>query len=318
MTEATKTGVAEGSLGREISEVWRVWPDKPLFFAVLAAWLALFHFLGNSTFGYVDTGSLFLWLDTAYNAKGSDDGHGNLIPFVVLVLFWLKREELLAVGKRIWWPALGLVGLAVALHFAGYLVQQPRVSVVALILGIYGLMGLVWGRELMRVSFFPFCLLIFCVPVGSLGEALTFPLRILVTKLTVWVSHDVLALDVVRDGSRIFDSQRKFSYDVAPACSGIRSLVSLLALTTIYGFVTFKTAWRRGVMVAMALPLAVLGNVLRLVIVVLVADVWGQEAGQRVETNLGFLTFAVALGFSLWLGHFLREDKRKAPAEVGA
>ncbi len=69
---------------RELAVVWRSLPDKPAFFLLLAGWLALFRFLGNSTFGYVDTPSLFAWMLNAYNAPGSEDAHGNLVPLVVL------------------------------------------------------------------------------------------------------------------------------------------------------------------------------------------------------------------------------------------
>ena len=94
-----------------LAECWQRLPDKGLFFGLLAAWCALFHFLGNSTFGYVDTPSLFHWMYNAYNSKSpaADDGHANLIPFVVLGLFWWKRKELLAQPLKTWWPGLILL-----------------------------------------------------------------------------------------------------------------------------------------------------------------------------------------------------------------
>ena len=130
------------------------------------AWLALFQFLGNSTLGYISTPSLLSWMNAVYvsnpDANGSDDSHGKLIPFVVLALFWWKRKQLLALPLRTWWPGLLLVALALGLHVLGYMVQQPRISIVALFTGIYGLMGLAWGRamaarELLPVL--PVCLL---------------------------------------------------------------------------------------------------------------------------------------------------------------
>jgi exosortase len=312
--------VAEStSLAAEIRQVWQQWPDKPLFFALLAVWLALFHFLGNSTFGYVDTGSLILWLNEAYTASNSDDGHGPLIPLVVLVLFWFKKEKLIALEKAVWWPAIGLVVAGLGIHVIGYMIQQPRISVIAMLIGLYGMLGLVWGKNFMRQSFFPFCLLIFCVPVGSLAEAITFPLRILVAKISVGFTHGLFGVDVVRDGSRIFDSQFKFNYDVAPACSGIRSLISLLAVTTIYGFVNFQTQWKRWVMLLAAVPLAVLGNVVRLIVVIFVAAAFGQERGAAIEQKLGFVTFFVAIVCTLVIARLMREKDplpATTPAEV--
>ena len=298
-----------GGLAAEWTACWRRLPEKFFFFGLLAAWLGLFHFLGNSTLGYLRTPSLLLWMKGAYDTPVNDDGHGNLIPFVVLGLFWWRREELLAVSKRLWPPALALLVAAVLLHVAGYVVQQPRVSVVALFAGIYALMGLAWGPAWLRASFFPFVLFVFCVPVGSLAEGITFPLRMVVAQATAGFSNGVLGIEVVREGSQLFSPSRSFNYDVAPACSGIRSLISLLALTTVYGFVSFRAAWKRGLLVLVAVPLAVFGNVVRVVAVIVVADAFGQNAGAFVEERLGFVTFAVALGCVLGLGWGLREKK---------
>src|SRR5581483_4988947 len=124
----------------ELLRCWRAIPEKWLFLLLLGVWLAGFLFLGNSTFGYVDSPSLFAWLYSAYNAPNSDDAHGNLIPFIVVALFWWRRDELLATPKNYWPAALGLLLAAVVIHFVGYLGQQARISTVGMFLGIYALM----------------------------------------------------------------------------------------------------------------------------------------------------------------------------------
>src|SRR6185369_2163918 len=305
----TETQSIGNDFRQELRDAWRRLPDKPLFFGLLAAWFALFHFLGNPNFGYIDTPSLLSWMWNAYNAPNSEDGHGNLIPIVVLGLFWWKRKELLAVRWQLWWPGLGLVVFALLLHMTGYVVQQQRLSIIALFTGIYGLMGLVWGREWLQRSFFPFVLLLFCLPVGSLAESITFPLRMLVTKISVAISHHALGVDVIQSGSQIFDPHQKFGYDVATACSGIRSLISLLALTTIYGFVVFRATWKRLLMVAVAVPLAVLGNVVRITGVIIAAEAFGQDVGAKVHDGAGFVTFAVAIVCVMLLSHWMKEDR---------
>ncbi|MBI3850111.1 MAG: exosortase/archaeosortase family protein [Verrucomicrobia bacterium] len=313
MDNENQTRGAVENFRLDFLDCWARLPNKGLFFGLLAAWLVLFHFLGNSTFGYVDTPSLMGWMYNAYNTGDGQDGHGNLIPFVVVGLFWWKRKELLSPSLNAWWPGLVLMALALGAHIIGYAVQQPRVSIVAFFIGVYGLMGLAWGPGWLRASFFPFVLFAFCVPFGSLGESITFPLRLLVTKISVGFSHGVLGIDVVRDGSQIFDSQRSFQYDVAPACSGIRSLISLLALTTVYGFVSFKAGWKRLLMMIVAVPLAVIGNVVRITGVIVVAEAFGQEAGSWFEQKFGFVTFAVAIACVLLLGHWLRERESEPP-----
>jgi exosortase len=291
-------------------------PNKAFFFGLLGAWFLLFQFIGNSTLGYYHTNSLFKWMYIAYNPPqdvGIDDAHGNLIPFVVLGLFWWKREELLACPKRVWWPAVLLVIAGLALHVVGYVVQQPRVSILALFTGLYGLMGVAWGPAFLRASFFPFFLFIFMVPFGSLGESITAPLRHLVAKIVTAVAHLGLAPDLVREGTQLRDAQSSFHYDIAPACSGIRSLVSLLALTTIYGFTSFRPLWKKAVMVMAAFPLAVIGNVSRITFTVGVAEAFGHEAGAYVEQKFGFVTFAVAIGLVLAIGHWLRDPAPEKP-----
>lgn len=292
-------------------------PHKAAFGILIAGWGALFHWLGNSTFGYKDTPSLFGWLQYCYSMR-TEEEHVFVVPFVVLFLLWWKREELLDAPKRVWWLPLILLGVAVLTHMAGYIIQQARVSFLGFVLGLYALMGVVWGPKWLRAIFFPFFLLVFCMPLGNSAEIITFPLRMLVTKLSVAISSYGLGIDVIRDGSRIFDATRTFQYDVAPACSGIRSLVALLAISTIYGFIAFNKLWKSVLIVLSAFPFAVLGNTVRITTVILVGKVAGQEAGARVEQNLGFVTFAVSIAGMLLLGYLLRERPAKAAANSEA
>lgn len=300
----------EPGLLEELTAFWRGLPDKWLFGVLGLAWVVLFHFLGNSTFGYLDTPSLFGWLGYAYQNE-REDALGPLIPYVVLALLVVKRKELMPLDKGLWWPALTLVVLGLVCHALGYLVQQARISVIAFFVGLYGLTGLVWGRAWLRGTFFPFVLFAFCFPLGTLADRITFPLRMLVSKISVGVA-DLLGIEVVRVGTQIMGVDG-FNYDVAPACSGIRSLMALLALTTIFSFLTLQTGWKRGLMIAMAVPLAVLGNVARVAGVIIVAQAFGQDAGTRFHDGAGFVTFMVALGCILGLARLLRDSPPTSP-----
>ncbi len=300
----------------EFRAFWAWLPDKPLFFTLLGAWAGLFHFLGHCSFNFTDQPSLFAWMWGAWSAEALEAEHGKLVPVVVLILLWLRRNELLATPTRRWLPALAGVALALVLHVLAFTVQQPRVSMVALAGGVWCLVGLVWGPGWLRKTFFPFLLLGFCVPLEALGEGLLFQLRLLVTQLSVGIGHNLLGLDVLRDGTAIFNTARTFNYDVAPACSGIRSLTSLLAVTTIYGYVAFRAPWKRAVMMALAAPLAVAGNVARITTVIILAEAFGHKAGAAAETNLGYVTFAVAIGL-MFLAGWLMRGKAAPPVTLG-
>jgi exosortase/archaeosortase family protein len=137
------------------------------------------------------------------------------------------------------------------------------------------------------------------------------PLRLLVSRIVEIIAHLGLAPDLIREGTQLYDAQHTFAYEVAAACSGIHSLVALLALTTIYGFVVFKAPWKRGVMMLVALPLAVLGNVVRLCFTIGVAETFGQAAGKAVETKFGFLTFGVAVTCAFLVARWLERTENQ-------
>ena len=296
----------------DFGSCWRALSNKGFFFGLVAAWLALFHFIGNSTLGYVNTPSLMGWMFDIYNAHNTEDGHGNLILPAVLVLLWWKRKELLAIPQKMWWPGLFIMAGGLVLHVFGFLVQQPRVSICGMFLGFYGLIGLTWGVGWLNGTFFPIVLFVFCIPVAGYVETITFPLRLFATKITYAITHGIFGLTVIKKGTQLFDANGAYNYDVAAACSGIRSLISLLALTTIYGMMTFKTTWKRLLVLAMAVPLAVASNVLRLTSIVVAAEAFGQKTGDFIHEWSGFLTYAVAIVVMLLLGAWLSERESVA------
>jgi exosortase len=309
-------GTLLDEIREELPRVWQSIPDKGFFLGLLGAWLVLFHFLGNSTFGYIDTPSLLGWMNMAYSRAGSEDSHGSIMPVVVLGLLWWKRQQVAAVPRQWWWPGLVGLALATAVHVLGYAAQQPRISVVALLVGVYALVATVWGAAVARSIAFPYVLLVFCIPLGNLVEPITVPLRQFSTDLTVFLVRQVLGIPVLREGVQLLDPRGVYQYEVAAACSGINSLITLLVLTSVYGSITFTAGWKRLVMISLALPLAVAGNVARLVTIIVAAEAFGREAGDFVHEWFGFVTFALALTVMLLVGNWLR-DRNELPASPG-
>ena len=305
--------VAVGGWRGELQAFLGVLPRKRTFALLAVSWICLFQFLGNSTFGYIDTNSLFAWMYNAYTAPATEDGHGNWIPLVVLGLIYWKRKRLSSLPLVPWNLALVLLAGALLLHLLGFVVQQPRVSIVAFFAGLWAITGLCWGRDWLRHTLFPWCLFVFCVPVGSLVTVVTLPLRLLVTELAVSFASLALGLEVISEGTLIRDLGHDYQYDVAPACSGIRSLAALLVLAIIFGFVSFRSPWRRLAMVFASIPLAVIGNVLRIIMIIVIGDMYGQETGLKAEQNLGFATFFLVGIAGLVILSRLMEER-----EVGA
>jgi exosortase len=307
---------SEHSFREEVAYYWEKMPGKALFFALLGAWVALFSFLGNPTLGYVDSPSIFGWLEWIYG-RSPDDDHGRLIPFVVLALFWWKRKELLDIPKSPWWPGLILLVMALGLHVVGYTIQQPQVCLVAFFAGIYALMGLTWGFGWLKASFFPCFLFAFCVPTANVLVPVAFPLRMAATKITAALCSGVLGIDVIQSGTKILDAMGQYQYEVAAACSGIRSLTATTAIALIYAFVAFKKPWQRAVMIASAMPLAVVSNVFRLSSIIVAAEAFGQKAGNWVHNSswVSLLPYIPAIGGMFVIGHLLARPWRQVKTE---
>ena len=305
---------------------WQRLPNKALFFTLFAAWVLLFQFWGNSIFSYVHTPSLFAWLHYLYTVGGenNDSSYGELIPFLVVGLFWWKRKELLALPLQAWWPGLLLLAAALALHLCGFLVQQPILSILALFAGIYALTGMAWGRAWLRHSIYPYFLFVFSIPMAAQLNFILFPLRLLVTWLVEMVSH-LVGIGVLRQGTQLTDPSGAYGYDVAAACGGMRSLIAVFLLATVVAFGLLRSPANRIILMTFAAPLAVLGNMLRLLAIIFAAEMGGQEWGNYVHEGgpfgiISLLPYVPGMIGLLWVGRWLenREAKNKSVSQEPA
>ena len=101
----------------------------------------------------------------------------------------------------------------------------------------------------------------------------------MVCQLVEAVCHYVLAIDVIRDGTMLRDPTGHYQYEVAAACSGIRSLVAISLMATVYAFGAFSGFWKRLIILASAAPLAVLGNLVRMLSIVIAAEIRRAKVG---------------------------------------
>lgn len=306
-----------GHLGQEVQFYWSKLPDRFVFVGLLAAWVLLFWFFGWSSAVAGNTSSLFDWMWDKWTDPANDASHGKLIPWVVLGLLWWRRKRLVNSVGKVWWPALIGLALALGVHVLGFIVQQPRVSMVGLFAGAWILTGLVWGWETLKVTFFPFFMFGFCVPLGgTFAQGLTLPMRLDAAKVTSFITGDLLDVPVRRIGTKLIDPSGVYgSFDVAAECSGIRSLVALVAITMIFAVTTLRKPWKMAIMIAAAIPLALICNVMRVTTIILAANACkSQEAGHFVDSYFGYVTYGVAIAGMLMLGRLLKEKPVTAPS----
>lgn len=215
--------------------------------ALLALWLL--------AFSPILPGLFSSWLDNP------DSSHGLLVPFIFFYLVWLRREDLrqARAASSAWGLALLAAGLLLYL-----LAYAGSVAVVARLMLILTLMGLVLftlGRKIFRILAFPLAFLFFMVPLPiSLVSLVAFPLQLLATDIAAHLIR-VLAIPVHQEGNMLYFVQT--SLEVAQACSGIRSIISLTMLSVIFSSFLPPKYGRRLLLAASAIPVAVLANIVR-------------------------------------------------------
>lgn len=270
---------------------WILWPLLLLEVFVLFQWFGhVFTDSGNA--------SIFQWTAAVWLSAVRETEHGWLVFGVAIALFvWNLRRTPVAHNRRQPGAGLLLLGAGLAVHLLGYVATQTRISYLGLLLCLTGLAYLIGGRRWGHSAAFPAAFMVFALPLGFLESAIGFPLRQAVIWLVTGTAH-LLGMDIWREGTLLYSPDGGYQYDVAPACSGIRSLVSLAALSLVLGYVSFRSWWRRLLLLVLAAPFALVGNYLRILAIVLAAEWMGQRAGIAVHDYSGILIFLVALGLA--------------------
>lgn len=219
------------------------------------------------------------WTDENYS-------HGLLVPFIIGYILWLQRDKFAAEPAR---PSVLLGGLAVAFALfalfagvAGAELYTQRMSLVLLIAGIVVYFG---GLGFLRLILVPLGLLILAIPIPAIiFNKIAFPLQLFASRCAVW-SMSMVGIPVLRQGNVIelkplnsFDTRK---LEVVEACSGIRSLMTLMTLAVVFAYFTYPRSndsggprgrfgwlrsygfWRTAIIILSAVPIAILTNASR-------------------------------------------------------
>jgi exosortase len=179
----------------------------------------------------------------------------------------------------------------------------------SLILLMAGLIIYFAGWKLFRALLFPWLFLFLMVPIPSIVfNQITLPLQFLASRLATDILR-LLGVPVLREGNIIV--LPNMPLEVAEACSGIRSLLSLGTMAIIYGYLVDKKTWRRVALALLSIPVAVAANALRLVGTGLTVQYWDPEKGQGFFHEFsGWLIFVVSLAMLFGLHSLLRTVDR--------
>ncbi len=237
-----------------------------------------------------------------------------LVPVLTLILLWSRRT---AIGHSLGTPApflaLPLFLLAALFIFFGLRGEQIRFLQVAAVCYLLAMPLACYGKKTFALTWFPLLLLLFVVPVGFLDN-FTVPLRRASVSVTT-VLLNGLGISVVQQGTAIIAKGAPFfSLDVADPCSGIRSIVALFAGTAAYGAFALHSVKRRWVLFLASVPIAFLGNVLRLLLTAITCHLISQAAGMQLHDNALFIVAPFYILSVFWLTDKLKKKDLPAPA----
>jgi exosortase len=220
--------------------------------------------------------------------------HGIFVPLFALFLLWQDRKKLQAIAPAPSWAGLPLLVLALLMLVLGVLGAELFFSRSSLLVLLAGLVLLFRGRAFFRAIFFPWAFLILMIPIPTLVlQQITFPLQILASRLATGLLK-LAGVPVLRQGNMIVLAA--LPLNVAEACSGIRSLLTLVTLAIVYGCLMESRKWVRVALALLAVPIAVAANSFRIFGTGLLVQYWNPEKAEGFfHTFSGWLIFVVAL-----------------------
>jgi len=225
-------------------------------------------------------------------SRDENYSHGFVVPIAFAWMVWQRRADLarLPVLPRPW--GLALIAMAVVQLLVGTLGAEFFVAHTSLLVLLSGMILYLVGTGIFRQLAFPVGWLLFMIPLPAIAfNAITFPLQLLASRLASGLL-DLANVPNLREGNILHLSN--FTLGVVEACSGVRSLISLVALAALLGYFWFSGKPAQWILLASAAPVAVGVNALRVAGTGVVGNYWGQRWAE------GF--FHAFSGWALFLG----------------
>ena len=241
----------------------------------------------------------FAWMIDRWSAKDTYYSHGFLVPFVSAFIIWQMREKLSKI--KINPSSLGWLFFAsgISIHLISSLWRIYFSSGFSMILVLSGLVLLFLGKDYLKQLIFPILFLAAMIPLPLVAIAqISFKLKILASQISTFIVNRI-GIPAIREGSVI---KTMHSYVIVEdPCSGIRSLIALIALGALLAYFSNISKVKKVVLFLSAIPIAIVSNIIRIVSLTLVSEIYGAEAATgKFHDVMGFLVFVFAfVGLSL-------------------
>ncbi len=241
----------------------------------------------------------------------ADYSHGFLVPLLSAFLIWQRRDKLRLIPLRPSPWGMVIVLFSLGFLFVGSLGAELSLARLSLLGVICGLIVYFAGSAMLRAMTFPLAFLLFAIPIPVvIYNSIVFPLQFVASRFATKVLETLNLFPVLREGNVLVLPH--MTLEVVEACSGIRSLMSLLALAAGYGYLVERSIWVRWFLVLAMVPLAIVSNGTRVMITAVMAHYLGREAAQGFMHEFsGWVIFVVATILFLLLHSFITFIRKK-------
>ena len=271
------------------------------FISHLFFWICI---IGLFIVSYFDVLS---WMFIRFTGKDSYYTHGFLVPFVSCYFIWLKRSALKKQNLSRSWLGLSLIIVALCFHLIGTILYIFSISGLSIFVFIFGLFLFLFGKDVLRIIFFPLIFLVFMFPVPeAFLSAISFPLKQLVAKVGVELVT-FCGIPVLREGFNI--SIPAGELVVGNPCSGLRSIIAFLALGAVFAYISNMSIGKKLLVFFSAVPAALLSNIIRVPMLILVSHFWGISAASPDtiwHSGIGLIVFVIALTLMIFFSKIVR------------
>ena len=227
-----------------------------------------------------------------YNSE--EHSHGFFIIPSSLFILWQKKNELSQIPIQPSKWGLVLIIFSLFLYIFAHFAEIRSVASFSMALLLPGVVIYLYGYSMLREILFPLSFLLFMIPIpAQIYSTLTIPLQLFVSKVSVGITH-LFSIPVYRTGNVLHLPDR--TLQVVQACSGLRSMMSLLALSAMFGYFTLRSNLLRSILFVSGIPAAIIVNIFRIVLIVLAFYYFNYDLVQgTVRTVFGMGIFVLAL-----------------------
>jgi exosortase D (VPLPA-CTERM-specific) len=261
------------------------------------------------------------WTDENYS-------HGLLVPFVIGFIVWMEFDGLQkAVRTPKFWLGGSVILFAILMFLGGTLGAELFTQRVSLVLISVGIVIYFFGTKILQLLVVPFVLLLLSIPIPQIiFNKIAFPLQIYASQIAVWGIR-LFEIPTVRKGN-VFEilpngATQVIALEVVEACSGIRSLMTLMTLALIlayftrtkrefggngwFDFLKNQDVWRAFILMLSAIPIAVLTNAARVTATGVLTYYYGKQATESAwHEVLGWMVYVAALGLLFAVNYSLK------------